>query len=52
MSLKGNRNYTGAAGKIDTEGDMTRGADNLFQYFIICTESAPFLLLALLTYIL
>ncbi len=44
MSMKGSRDYTGAAGKIsdhclyncflmvDTESDKTRGSGNLFQY--------------------
>ncbi len=55
MLMKGNRSYTGDAGKIsdhgqsnlflktDTEGDMIRGAGNLFQYFTIRTENAPLL---------
>ncbi len=28
---------------IDTEGDKTRGAGNLFQYFMTRTEKAPLL---------
>ncbi len=48
MWMKGNRIYTAAAGptvflKIDTKGDRTRGAGNLFQYFTTRTEKAPLL---------
>ncbi len=54
MSVKGNRNYTGAAGKMadhrqsnffktNTEGDMTRGTSNLSQFFMTRTENAPLL---------
>ncbi len=54
MSVKGNRNHTGAAGKMadhrqsnflnaDTEGDMTRSASNLSQYSTTRTENAPLL---------
>ncbi len=55
MSVKENRNYTGAAGKItghkrsncfskiDAAGDKTRGAGDLFQYFTTRTENAPLL---------
>ncbi len=46
--MKGNSNYTGAAGKISdhfspTEGDKTTGAGNLFQYFTTGTVNAPIL---------
>ncbi len=50
--MNGNKIYTGDAGKIstlqlflkiDTEGDKTRGTDNLFQYFTTQIEKAPFL---------
>ncbi len=50
--MKGHRNNIGAAGKIsdqrraniflkaDADGDMTRGAGNMFQYFM--TNKATF----------
>ncbi len=49
--MNGDRNYTGVADfgsltvhcflKIDTEGDKTRCAGSLFQYFTTQTEKAP-----------
>ncbi len=49
MSMKGNRIYAGAVGMISDhwrpncffEGDNTRGAGILFQYFTIRTEKIP-----------
>ncbi len=56
--MNGDRNYTGAAVKIsdhcrsncflkiDTEGDKTRGAGSLLQYFTTRTEKAPLFVIA------